>query len=49
MSEGLLIAKGEKDLYLLPRMAKSAARSVGSQLDRSILRGVMGSILGGRW
>jgi hypothetical protein len=29
-------------------MAKSAARSVGSQLGRSILRGVLGSILKGR-
>jgi hypothetical protein len=29
-------------------MAKSAARSVGSQLGRSILRGVLGSILSGK-
>ena len=29
-------------------MAKSAARTVGSQLGRQILRGVMGSIFGGR-
>jgi len=29
-------------------MAKSAARSVGSNLGRQILRGVLGSILKGR-
>jgi hypothetical protein len=33
---------------LVEAMAKSAARSVGSQLGRSILRGVLGSILKGR-
>jgi hypothetical protein len=29
-------------------MAKSAARSVGSNLGRQILRGVLGSIFGGK-
>jgi len=29
-------------------LAKSAARSVGSQLGRAIIRGVMGSLFGGR-
>jgi len=28
-------------------MAKSAARAVGSQLGREIMRGVMGSLFGG--
>jgi hypothetical protein len=29
-------------------MVKSAAHAIGSQLGRQILRGVLGSILGGR-
>jgi hypothetical protein len=29
-------------------MAKSAAHAIGSQLGRQIIRGVLGSILGGR-
>jgi hypothetical protein len=29
-------------------MAKSAARAVGSQAGRALLRGVLGSLLGGR-
>lgn len=33
---------------ILEAMAKSAARSVGSNLGRQILRGVLGSIFGGR-
>jgi hypothetical protein len=33
---------------IIEAMAKSAARSVGSSLGRQILRGVMGSIFGGR-
>jgi DNA helicase HerA-like ATPase len=33
---------------LLEAMAKSAARSIGSALGRQILRGALGSILGGR-
>ena len=32
----------------LEAMAKSAARSVGTNLGRQILRGVLGSIFGGR-
>jgi DNA helicase HerA-like ATPase len=33
---------------LFDAMAKSAVRSIGSQVGRSIMRGLMGSILGGR-
>jgi hypothetical protein len=33
---------------LLTAMAKSAVRSMGSQVGRQIMRGIMGSILGGR-
>jgi DNA helicase HerA-like ATPase len=33
---------------LFDAMAKSAVRSIGSQVGRSIMRGVLGSILGGR-
>ncbi len=33
---------------MMTAMAKSAARAVGSQLGRQIIRGVLGSILGGR-
>ncbi len=29
-------------------MAKSAAHAIGSQLGRQIIRGVLGSILGGK-
>jgi hypothetical protein len=29
-------------------MAKSAARSMGSQVGRAIMRGVLGSIFGGK-
>ena len=33
---------------LIGAMVKSAAHAIGSQLGRQIIRGVMGSILGGR-
>lgn len=33
---------------VLEAFAKSAARAVGSQLGRQIIRGVLGSILGGK-
>jgi DNA helicase HerA-like ATPase len=33
---------------LLDAMTKSAARSIGSELGRRVLRGVLGSILGGK-
>jgi len=29
-------------------MAKSAARSIGSQVGRSLIRGVLGSLFGGK-
>jgi hypothetical protein len=32
---------------LLGAFAKSAARSIGSQVGREIIRGVLGSLLGG--
>jgi hypothetical protein len=32
---------------LIEAMAKSAVRAIGSQLGRQIVRGVLGSVLGG--
>jgi len=51
MSEPLLIAKGSQPLYLLPRMANRhglIAGATGTGLGRQIIRGVLGSTLGGR-
>jgi len=78
MPEPLYIAKGEKEIHLLPgkvaqkteevretppaarksekdvqgklldAFAKSAAHAIGSQVGRQIIRGVLGSIFGGR-
>ncbi len=39
---------GRQKATLIEAMAKSAARSVGSNLGRQILRGVLGSIFGGK-
>jgi uncharacterized protein len=39
---------GRQSQGLLEAMAKSAARAVGSQAGRSLMRGVLGSLLGGR-
>jgi uncharacterized protein len=39
---------GRQRQGVVEAMAKSAARTVGNQLGRAIIRGVMGSILGGR-
>jgi DNA helicase HerA-like ATPase len=39
---------GRQSQGLIEAMAKSAARAVGSQAGRSLLRGVLGSLLGGR-
>jgi len=39
---------GRQSQGLLEAMAKSAARTVGSQVGREIIRGVLGSIFGGR-
>ncbi|TZF90156.1 helicase HerA-like domain-containing protein, partial [Cognatilysobacter lacus] len=33
---------------IVETMAKQAARTVGSQLGRQIVRGLLGSLLGGR-
>ncbi|MFL5479709.1 MAG: helicase HerA-like domain-containing protein [Gemmatimonadaceae bacterium] len=33
---------------LIDLMAKSAARSAGSAISRTVLRGVLGSLMGGR-
>jgi DNA helicase HerA-like ATPase len=40
--------RSRKSAGVLETMAKSAARAVGTELGRQILRGVLGSILGGR-
>jgi len=39
---------GRQSTGLIEAMANSAARSVGSQAGRALLRGVLGSLLGGR-
>jgi uncharacterized protein len=39
---------GRQSQGLIEAMAKSAARAVGSQAGRSLIRGVLGSLLGGR-
>jgi len=39
---------GKQSTGLIEAMANSAARSVGSQAGRALLRGVLGSLLGGR-
>ena len=43
----ILLGNGRRQ-GLIEAMAKSAARTIGTQFGRQILRGVMGSILGGR-
>lgn len=45
---GEILGGGGKRQGVVEAMAKSAARTVGNQLGRAILRGVMGSILGGK-
>lgn len=42
MTEPLFIAQGGE------AMVKSAARAIGSLIGRSLIRGVLGSLLGGR-
>jgi DNA helicase HerA-like ATPase len=44
---GLMTGSGRKD-SLVEAMAKSAMRTVGSTVGREIVRGVLGSLLGGR-
>ena len=44
---GLMTGSGRKD-SLVEAMAKSAMRSVGSTIGREIVRGVLGSLMGGR-
>ena len=44
---GLMTGSGRKD-SIVEAMAKSAMRSVGSTVGREIVRGVLGSLLGGR-
>jgi uncharacterized protein len=44
---GLMRGSGRKD-SLVEAMAKSAVRTMGSSIGREIIRGVMGSLLGGR-
>ena len=49
MTTPLVIAKsGSAELCLLPALAKSAVRTMGSSVGREIIRGVLGSILGKR-
>jgi DNA helicase HerA-like ATPase len=43
---GLIKGSGRKD-SLVEAMAKSAVRTIGSSIGREIIRGVMGSLLGG--
>ena len=43
---GLMKGSGRSD-SLVEAMAKCAMRSVGSSIGRAIVRGVMGSLLGG--
>ena len=44
---GLMTGSGRKD-SLIEAMAKSAVRTMGSTVGREIVRGVLGSLLGGR-
>src|SRR5678816_1489781 len=44
---GLMTGSGRKD-SLVEAMAKSAVRTMGSTVGREIVRGVLGSLLGGR-
>jgi DNA double-strand break repair helicase HerA and related ATPase len=44
---GLMTGSGRKD-SLVEAMAKSAVRTMGSTVGREIIRGVLGSLLGGR-
>jgi DNA helicase HerA-like ATPase len=44
---GLMAGSGRKD-SVVETMAKSAARTIGSSVGREIVRGVLGSLLGGR-
>ena len=39
---------GRQSQGLIEAMAKSAARTVGSQVGRELIRGVLGSLLGGK-
>ncbi|MEO8347031.1 MAG: helicase HerA-like domain-containing protein, partial [Betaproteobacteria bacterium] len=44
---GLMTGSGRKD-NLIEAMAKSAARTMGSTVGREIIRGVLGSLMGGK-
>src|SRR5207253_4951620 len=39
---------GRQTQGILEAMGKSAARSIGSELGRQVLRGILGSVLGGK-
>jgi uncharacterized protein len=45
--DGLMTGSGRKD-SLIEAMAKSAVRTMGSSVGREIVRGVLGSLMGGR-
>ena len=44
---GLMTGSGRKD-SIIESMAKSAARTVGSTIGREIIRGVLGTMFGGK-
>ncbi len=44
---GLMTGSGRKD-SIVEAMAKSAARTMGSTVGREIIRGVLGSLMGGK-
>jgi DNA helicase HerA-like ATPase len=46
LTDGLLKGSGRKD-SVLETVAKSAARTIGSTVGRELIRGVLGSLLGG--
>jgi DNA helicase HerA-like ATPase len=46
LADGMLRGSGRKD-SVLETVAKSAARSIGSTVGRELIRGVLGSLLGG--
>lgn len=43
MAEPILVAKARQELYLLPK----AVHTIGTQIGRQLVRGVLDSLLGG--
>jgi len=51
MPAPLLIAKGKQELTLLPALANRhglVTGAIGSELGRRVIRGLLGSLLGGK-